>query len=275
MRVQLACSAIAPRRPSAGPITMLIPEGRRHEEEQILARIRDGQAVEPYETVRRRKDGSLLDISLAVSPIVDEDGRIVGASKIARDITARKRAAGRRAAQPRGAERSRRPRAVRNLYRRLAAQDRADERALRRRALSTTCGPSSAATSGRSCACSGRNRSRPRSSPRSARRSRPARRTGRVISRARAPTRTTSSRTNGSCIASRCRTATGCGLLLFRLDSPAQSGARPARGRPAQGRVPGDARARAAQPAGADPQRPADPAPDRRGRASGRRRFTR
>jgi PAS domain S-box-containing protein len=74
------------------PITMLIPEGRQHEEESILARVRQGDSVEPYETVRRRKDGSLLDISLAVSPIINEDGRIVGASKIARDITARKRA---------------------------------------------------------------------------------------------------------------------------------------------------------------------------------------
>jgi len=74
------------------PVTMLIPEGRRHEEEKILARIRTGETVEPYETVRQRKDGSLLDVSLAVSPIVSEDGRIVGASKIARDITLRKRA---------------------------------------------------------------------------------------------------------------------------------------------------------------------------------------
>ena len=74
------------------PITMLIPEERRHEEQAILARIRDGGAVRPYETVRRRKDGSLLDVSLSVSPIIDEAGRIVGASKIARDITARKRA---------------------------------------------------------------------------------------------------------------------------------------------------------------------------------------
>jgi PAS domain S-box-containing protein len=74
------------------PITMLIPEDRRHEEGRILARIRHGDAVEPFETVRQRKDGSLLDISLAVSPIINENGQIVGASKIARDITARKRA---------------------------------------------------------------------------------------------------------------------------------------------------------------------------------------
>jgi signal transduction histidine kinase/ActR/RegA family two-component response regulator len=70
----------------------LIPEERRYEEKRILDGIRHGESVKPYETVRRRKDGSLLDISLAVSPIIDESGRIVGASKIARDITARKRA---------------------------------------------------------------------------------------------------------------------------------------------------------------------------------------
>ena len=74
------------------PITMLIPEERHYEEQRILERVRRGLAVTPYETVRRRKDGSLFDISLSVSPIIDEGGRIVGASKIARDITARKRA---------------------------------------------------------------------------------------------------------------------------------------------------------------------------------------
>jgi signal transduction histidine kinase len=57
----------------------------------ILESIRRGEKIHHYETVRRRKDGSLVDISLTVSPIVDETGRIVGASKIARDITARKR----------------------------------------------------------------------------------------------------------------------------------------------------------------------------------------
>jgi PAS domain S-box-containing protein len=74
------------------PTVMLIPEPRRHEEQKILARVRNGESVEPYETVRRHKDGSLRDVSLGVWPIIDEGGRIVGASKIARDITARKRA---------------------------------------------------------------------------------------------------------------------------------------------------------------------------------------
>jgi PAS domain S-box-containing protein len=58
----------------------------------ILGRIRRGEAVDHYETVRRRKDGTLLDISLTVSPIKDAQGRVVGASKIARDITDRKKA---------------------------------------------------------------------------------------------------------------------------------------------------------------------------------------
>ena len=71
-------------------ITMLIPPERVDEEPGILNRIRQGKSIEHYETVRRRKDGTLLDISLTVSPIVDRNGRIVGASKIARDITERK-----------------------------------------------------------------------------------------------------------------------------------------------------------------------------------------
>jgi PAS domain S-box-containing protein len=74
------------------PVTMLIPDERADEEQGILARIRSGERIEHYETVRRCKDGTLLDISLTVSPIVDTQGRIVGASKIARDITERKRA---------------------------------------------------------------------------------------------------------------------------------------------------------------------------------------
>lgn len=73
-------------------VTLLIPPDRRHEEADILARLRRGDSVEHYETVRRRKDGGDIHISLTVSPIKDAEGRIVGASKIARDITERKRA---------------------------------------------------------------------------------------------------------------------------------------------------------------------------------------
>jgi PAS domain S-box-containing protein len=72
------------------PVTMLIPAERQDEEPGILARIRRGERIHHYETVRRRKDGSLVDISLTVSPVRGDSGRIVGASKIARDITERK-----------------------------------------------------------------------------------------------------------------------------------------------------------------------------------------
>jgi PAS domain S-box-containing protein len=74
------------------PVLMLIPENLRSEEPAILARLRKGERIEHYETVRMRKDGTLIDISLTVSPIRKPDGTIIGASKIARDITARKRA---------------------------------------------------------------------------------------------------------------------------------------------------------------------------------------
>jgi PAS domain S-box-containing protein len=74
------------------PVTMLIPLERVDEEPSILQRLRRGERIDHYETVRRRKDGSLVDISLTVSPIMSADGRVVGASKIARDITERKRA---------------------------------------------------------------------------------------------------------------------------------------------------------------------------------------
>jgi PAS domain S-box-containing protein len=73
------------------PITILIPDGHRDEETSILERVRRGERIEHYETVRQRKDGTLVSISLTVSPITDEDGRIVGASKIARNITEQKR----------------------------------------------------------------------------------------------------------------------------------------------------------------------------------------
>jgi PAS domain S-box-containing protein len=74
------------------PVTMLMPPDRVDEEPDILARIARGETINHYETVRRRKDGSLVDISLTVSPISDERGRVVGASKIARDISERKQA---------------------------------------------------------------------------------------------------------------------------------------------------------------------------------------
>jgi PAS domain S-box-containing protein len=73
------------------PITILIPDNLLDEEPRILARIRRGERVEHFETKRRRKDGSLVAISLTVSPVRDAEGRVVGASKIARDISERKR----------------------------------------------------------------------------------------------------------------------------------------------------------------------------------------
>jgi PAS domain S-box-containing protein len=73
-------------------ITMVIPADRAEEETSILARLRRGERIDHFETVRRRKDGRLIDVSLTVSPIYGADGRVIGASKIARDITERKRA---------------------------------------------------------------------------------------------------------------------------------------------------------------------------------------
>ncbi|MEX1230495.1 MAG: PAS domain S-box protein [Planctomycetaceae bacterium] len=74
------------------PVTMLIPADRLDEEPGILDRIRRGERIDHYETIRRRKDGTLIDVSLTVSPVVDAQGRIIGASKIARDISERKKA---------------------------------------------------------------------------------------------------------------------------------------------------------------------------------------
>lgn len=74
------------------PGTMLIPSDRQDEEPIILGRIRNGERINHYETIRQRKDGSLVDISLTVSPIKDSAGNIIGVSKIARDITERRRA---------------------------------------------------------------------------------------------------------------------------------------------------------------------------------------
>ena len=73
------------------PIYLLIPPERHNEEPGILDRIRRGERIHHYETVRRRKDGSLIDISLTISPLKNADGKVIGASKIARDISERKR----------------------------------------------------------------------------------------------------------------------------------------------------------------------------------------
>jgi PAS domain S-box-containing protein len=73
-------------------VTILIPVDRHDEEPRILERVRRGENIDHYETIRQRKDGSLVDISLTVSPIKNEQGEIVAASKIARDITESKRA---------------------------------------------------------------------------------------------------------------------------------------------------------------------------------------
>jgi PAS domain S-box-containing protein len=70
---------------------LLIPDDRQEEEPDILARLRKGERVDHFETVRRRKDGWLVHISLTISPVKDQHGRIIGASKIARDITQRKK----------------------------------------------------------------------------------------------------------------------------------------------------------------------------------------
>ena len=73
------------------PVTMLIPRSHIDEEPEILWRIKRGEVVEHYETVRKRKDGSLVAISLTVSPIRDPSGAVIGASEVARNISERKR----------------------------------------------------------------------------------------------------------------------------------------------------------------------------------------
>jgi PAS domain S-box-containing protein len=74
------------------PITIVIPQDRLHEERMILTRIRRGERIDHFETVRQRKHGSLIVVSLTVSPIKNAEGKIVGASKSARDVTEQKRA---------------------------------------------------------------------------------------------------------------------------------------------------------------------------------------
>jgi PAS domain S-box-containing protein len=73
------------------PITILIPPDRLHEEPSILERVRRGEPIDHYETVRVRKDGTLIDVSLTISPLRNARGEVVGASKIARDVTERRR----------------------------------------------------------------------------------------------------------------------------------------------------------------------------------------
>lgn len=80
-------------------ILTLIPPERQHEEPRIIERIRKGERIDHYETVRRRKDGTLFDISVTVSPLKDKNGQIIGASKIARDISDRIQNERRRTAQ--------------------------------------------------------------------------------------------------------------------------------------------------------------------------------
>src|SRR4051812_5590247 len=72
-------------------ITIIIPTERRAEEDEVLSRIRRGESIEHFETIRQRKDGTLIPISLTVSP-VRANGVVIGASKIARDISDRKKA---------------------------------------------------------------------------------------------------------------------------------------------------------------------------------------
>jgi PAS domain S-box-containing protein len=82
-------------------VLTLIPKDRQDEEQQILRRIRRGESLDHYETVRRRKDGQLIDVSLTISPIKGLKGEIVGVSKIARDITKQKQTERRLAEQAR------------------------------------------------------------------------------------------------------------------------------------------------------------------------------
>src|SRR5438552_1229666 len=81
------------------PITVIIPPDRYHEEQQILDRIHAGERVDHFDTVRRRKDGTLVNVSITVSPIRHADGRVIGASKVARGISDAVGSARRRLAQ--------------------------------------------------------------------------------------------------------------------------------------------------------------------------------
>jgi PAS domain S-box-containing protein len=72
-------------------ITLIIPAERLHEEQEILARIRRGERIEHFETQRKHRDGRMVDVSLTISPVRDEHGVVIGASKVARDIGQQKR----------------------------------------------------------------------------------------------------------------------------------------------------------------------------------------
>jgi len=71
---------------------LIIPPDRRDEETEILARLRRGERIDHFETIRKRKDGKLIDVSVTISPVKDSKGRVIGASKVARDITERRQA---------------------------------------------------------------------------------------------------------------------------------------------------------------------------------------
>src|SRR3546814_1922820 len=74
------------------PIIRIIPAELRQEEEEILSKLRRGERIEHFETIRLGKNGERIDISLTVSPVHDKTGKVIGASKVARDIRERKRA---------------------------------------------------------------------------------------------------------------------------------------------------------------------------------------
>jgi len=72
------------------PITLIIPRTRWDEEKEIIRRLKRGERIDHFETVRARKDGSLFDVSVTISPVKNAKGRVIGASKVARDISSRK-----------------------------------------------------------------------------------------------------------------------------------------------------------------------------------------
>src|SRR6476469_6351672 len=72
------------------PITIIIPEDRLGEEPEILARMRLGERIDHFETIRQTKDGRLINVSVTISPVRDDNGKITGVSKVARDVTLQK-----------------------------------------------------------------------------------------------------------------------------------------------------------------------------------------